>query len=549
MASQAITRVYEAVARAAQRRDEIEMQGIDRVLSPLARKRVRPAMTAAAIDRIKRGGFRSILCPVDFSEQSRVALRYAAAIAQPFGGRLSILYVNDPLLIAAAGIALHDRSLAKRTPRRTAPVRRRDGVIRARGTGADRRPRREREAGRRDRKGRQASGVRPDRDGHERSDRRDEALHGLHDERRSAAHARARAGHPDATPRKRRRGPGRSWPGTRIIAAIGLDRHAVRDTQAAAAVAAWFESNLLLVHVVPEIKATAWLRRRIALADRTRIAHARSRLASSPAAWAASPASTPACSSARPLMSSPASPPPKARAWSSRRCGHPATCSTCGADRFPTPSCRRWPRRCSPFPVRRLAMRTLIVYATRQGHTRRIAEHIAAGLVARTRRGTARPEGASRANRLVAIRLGLPRRIVHAGHHEPEMIAFVKRHRQALEQRRAVFVSVTLSEAGAEDVRQPKPARERAAGDAQRMIDVFVQETGWTTSARAAGRRRARLQSVQLPHSFRDETNRAQGWGTDDTSRDYEFTDWAALDRFVADAARAAGSRAMLAST
>ena len=103
--AQTIKRISEAVARAAERRDAIEMQGIDRLLSPLARKRVRPAMTVAAITRIKRGGFRSILCPVDFSDQSRVALRYAAAVAHRAGGRLSILYVNDPLLITAAGIA------------------------------------------------------------------------------------------------------------------------------------------------------------------------------------------------------------------------------------------------------------------------------------------------------------------------------------------------------------------------------------------------------------------------------------------------------------
>ena len=115
MASQTMKRIGEAVARAAQRRDEIEMRGLDRLLSPLARKRVRPAMTAVAIKQIRQGGFRSILCPVDFSDQSRVALRYAAAVAQRAGGRLSILYVNDPLLIAAAGIALHDRSLATRT--------------------------------------------------------------------------------------------------------------------------------------------------------------------------------------------------------------------------------------------------------------------------------------------------------------------------------------------------------------------------------------------------------------------------------------------------
>jgi nucleotide-binding universal stress UspA family protein len=47
--------------------------------------------------------FRSILCPVDFSQHSRDALRYAVAVAQRFGGRVTAVFVNDPLLLAAAG--------------------------------------------------------------------------------------------------------------------------------------------------------------------------------------------------------------------------------------------------------------------------------------------------------------------------------------------------------------------------------------------------------------------------------------------------------------
>ena len=43
----------------------------------------------------------SVLCPVDFSAASRGALRYAAAIAAHFGGRLTLLAVNDPLLVEA----------------------------------------------------------------------------------------------------------------------------------------------------------------------------------------------------------------------------------------------------------------------------------------------------------------------------------------------------------------------------------------------------------------------------------------------------------------
>lgn len=42
-----------------------------------------------------------VLCPVDFSDASRGALRYARAIAKHFGTRLVILAVEDPLLTEA----------------------------------------------------------------------------------------------------------------------------------------------------------------------------------------------------------------------------------------------------------------------------------------------------------------------------------------------------------------------------------------------------------------------------------------------------------------
>ena len=46
-----------------------------------------------------------ILCPMDFSEPSRAALRYAAAIAVHTGAGLTLLTVNDPLLAEAADMA------------------------------------------------------------------------------------------------------------------------------------------------------------------------------------------------------------------------------------------------------------------------------------------------------------------------------------------------------------------------------------------------------------------------------------------------------------
>jgi menaquinone-dependent protoporphyrinogen IX oxidase len=98
-------------------------------------------------------------------------------------------------------------------------------------------------------------------------------------------------------------------------------------------------------------------------------------------------------------------------------------------------------------------MRAAVFYATREGHTRCIAEHIASTLAT--------------------------------------MIAFVKRHRKELERLGAAFLSVTLSEAGAEDPAAPKERREQGI-------------------ARKAG-------------------------APTDASRDYEFTDWTAPDRFAND--------------
>ena len=59
--------------------------------------------------------YRSILCPVDFSEHSRAALRHAAGIAASGGGRLTVLFVSDALLVAAAAAGYDARVLAEET--------------------------------------------------------------------------------------------------------------------------------------------------------------------------------------------------------------------------------------------------------------------------------------------------------------------------------------------------------------------------------------------------------------------------------------------------
>src|SRR3954471_8516312 len=52
-----------------------------------------------------------VLCPIDFSDPSRGALRYAALIARHMAWPLTVLTVNDPLLAQAADMAGGDGSL------------------------------------------------------------------------------------------------------------------------------------------------------------------------------------------------------------------------------------------------------------------------------------------------------------------------------------------------------------------------------------------------------------------------------------------------------
>ncbi len=55
--------------------------------------------------------FKTVLCPVDFSEHSRQALAYAALLAARSKGRLVVMFVEDPLLAAAAAVAYDETAL------------------------------------------------------------------------------------------------------------------------------------------------------------------------------------------------------------------------------------------------------------------------------------------------------------------------------------------------------------------------------------------------------------------------------------------------------
>jgi menaquinone-dependent protoporphyrinogen oxidase len=175
-----------------------------------------------------------------------------------------------------------------------------------------------------------------------------------------------------------------------------------------------------------------------------------------------------------------------------------------------------------------------IFYATREGHTRRIAEHLASdfrarGLDAETKNVAERPDEID----LDSFSFALVAASVHAGAHEREMIRFIKKHRDELERMPTAFISVTLSEAGAERVDAPPAEHARFAADVNKVIDAFFEQTGWRPN-RVKPVAGALLYTKYnfLIRFVMKRIARKAGAATD-TSRDHEYTDWLALDRFI----------------
>ena len=176
----------------------------------------------------------------------------------------------------------------------------------------------------------------------------------------------------------------------------------------------------------------------------------------------------------------------------------------------------------------------LILYATREGQTRRIAEHLAAaartrGVAADVINAAEIPAGFS-LDSYSAVAMAAS---VHMQKHEPEVAKFVKEHRPALESMPAVFLSVSLSEAGAEDPNATPERRAQSAADAEKMIQTFLDETGWHPRHIRAIAGALAYSKYNFVVRFIMKRIARQAGAPTDASRDYEFTDWEALDRLV----------------
>ena len=165
----------------------------------------------------------------------------------------------------------------------------------------------------------------------------------------------------------------------------------------------------------------------------------------------------------------------------------------------------------------------LVLYASKHGHTAKIAHRIAQtirddGLEVDVRDSNA-TEGLSPAG-YDGVIVGAS---IHAGHHQREIVDWVKHHALALGEKPSAFFSVCL--AVADDTDEARAA-------ASKYIDDFSDETGWTPGA--ATTFAGALQYLEYDFLTRLLIRlmmRHQGHPTD-TSRDFDYTDWDAVAQF-----------------
>jgi menaquinone-dependent protoporphyrinogen oxidase len=168
----------------------------------------------------------------------------------------------------------------------------------------------------------------------------------------------------------------------------------------------------------------------------------------------------------------------------------------------------------------------LVVFASTHGHTTKIAARIAE---------TMRRDGASVTLEHVDAApspLGYDAAVigasVHAGHHQTEVIEWAEGHRTSLSLVPSAFFSVCLTAADDDE-----ESRRATRG----YLDDFVEESGWTP--RRATTFAGALQYCEYSFATRLVMRLLMHKGNHptDTSRDYDYTDWDAVERFPHDCA------------
>jgi menaquinone-dependent protoporphyrinogen oxidase len=183
-------------------------------------------------------------------------------------------------------------------------------------------------------------------------------------------------------------------------------------------------------------------------------------------------------------------------------------------------------------------MNILAVYGSNYGQAQAVLKRVAAALEARghsvtTFKGDAVPAGVAVEDFDAAVLAAS----VRMGKYQPYMLDFARRNAAALNGRPTAFVSVN----GTREESLPD-WREEADGYVRGFLEQTGLEPRW--KARFAGKLAYRSYDL-VTRWIMKRITRGRG-GPTDTSRDYEFTGWDAVDRFAGELADGLGDAAVV---
>jgi menaquinone-dependent protoporphyrinogen oxidase len=174
----------------------------------------------------------------------------------------------------------------------------------------------------------------------------------------------------------------------------------------------------------------------------------------------------------------------------------------------------------------------LVAYSTTHGHTAKVARHV--GEVLTTAGFDVRVDELEKhgptpdPSEFDAVVVAGS---IHAGHHQSHLTDWMRDHARSLAARPDALLSVSLTAADDTD-----EARETT----RRLMDELADDTGWTPDRTLAVAGALQYHEYDLPTRVLMRLIARSHGASTDASHDVDYTDWDALDRFVADFAAAA---------
>ncbi len=166
----------------------------------------------------------------------------------------------------------------------------------------------------------------------------------------------------------------------------------------------------------------------------------------------------------------------------------------------------------------------LIAFASTHGQTAKIAARIAAVLRANGHLVDIRDDVADADPTPNEYDVVIAGASIHGGHHQEELVRWARGHGTSLNMRPSAFFSVCLTAADDTD---------EARADTHDYLDDFEERTGWTPSLRTTFAGALQYREYTFVTRLAMRVLMVRGGHSTDIRRDYDYTDWDAVEAFA----------------